>query len=66
MKKVAYKVTNGNLTKFIDAVVGLNAKSVLSVSTDGFLETITLVWFYLNDEQIEAFTNAGFKPEKIV
>jgi hypothetical protein len=64
MKKVAFKVTNANLSKFIDAVTSINAKPIISITTEGFFDNFTLVWFLLNDEQIEAFKTNGLTPEK--
>lgn len=64
MKKVAFKVTQSNISKFLDTVVGLSVKPIVSISTDAFFETITIVWFVLNDEQLDGFKNNGFTPEK--
>lgn len=66
MKKVAIKVTDDNVGKFLDVVISTNAKPVVSISKEGFLDTTTIVWLVLTDEQVDAFKNNGFTPSKII
>lgn len=66
MKKARFKVSDENVLKFLDTLISIDAKPLISQSKEGFLETVTHVWVLASQEQLEAFVNNGFKPDKIV
>lgn len=66
MKKALFKTTSDSVIKFLDILISIDAKPLISISKEGFLETITYVWVLCTDEQITAFANNGLKPEKII
>jgi hypothetical protein len=67
MKKVLFKLNDGNIIAFLDILISVETKPLISYSKEGFLDIVVFVWVLMkNDEQIEAFKQAKFDIIKIV